>query len=332
MRQVYGFSLIELLISIALGVVLSSGMITVYLESKRNYAAEQELARIQENGRFAINLLKREFSMAGFYGGYFITEDELNSVGLSDGGRDCVESGNWALNLAAPIEHINNFDNSWVTSSSTHLHGCVPKDTWVKSGSDIVTIKRTAGKATMFAGELVGVAKVENSKYYLKVKNYGEFKQWFFSDSVVADFAADFNELDEYWEFYSKIYYIRNWSVTVGDDVPVLCVRQLVRNNMFPADRCLVEGIEDMQIEFGIDSDGDHVPNRYTSELSDVSRVVTIRIFLLVRSLGELPGEKTTKTYVLGHDASEGTAMSDGYMRQLYSTTVVAHNAAGPGK
>ncbi len=331
-RQQRGLSLIELMVSILLGVILSSGIIAVYLESKRNYAAEEEMARIQENGRFALELLKRELSMAGFYGGYFIAEDDLNAEALTGGGEECVATGQWVLDMTTPIELINNFNNSWVTNSPTTLAGCVPANAWVKAGSDVVTVKRTSAKPTMFEGQLVDGAKAQDAQYYLKVEDYGDTKDWFYGTSVADDFSADPNDVDEYWEVYAKLFYIRNWSVTVGDNIPVLCVRELVQNGMATTDRCLVEGIEDMQIEFGVDLTSDDVPNTYTPDPNEMNQVVTARIYLLVRSLNELVSSENanTKTYQLGLDAGTVTTVNDGYMRQLFSTTVLVRNAILP--
>ncbi|MEH6518576.1 MAG: PilW family protein [Halioglobus sp.] len=331
-RRSRGLSLIELMVSILLGVILSSGIIAVYLESKRNYAAEEEMARIQENGRFALELLKRELSMAGFFGGYFVAEDSMNGESLTGGGEECVATGEWALDVTTPLEVINNFNNSWVTNTPTTLAGCVPTNSWVKAGSDVLTVKRTSAKPTMFEGLLVDGAKARDSQYYLKVEQYGDTKEWFYDPSVADDFAADPNDVEEYWEMYAKIFYIRNWSVAVGDGVPALCVRELIQNEMATTDRCLVEGIEDMQIEFGVDSNADDVPNTYTPDPNDMNQVVTARIYLLVRSLGELVSTENanTKTYQLGLDSGVVTTANDGYMRQMFSTTVLVRNAILP--
>ena len=88
-----GLSLVELMISILLGLFVIAAVIGVYLESKRNYAAEEEVARIQENGRFGLNLLQRELMMAGFWGGTLEPEDVV-PVAVT---TDCVTGSIWAL-------------------------------------------------------------------------------------------------------------------------------------------------------------------------------------------------------------------------------------------
>jgi Tfp pilus assembly protein PilW len=318
-----GLSLIELMVSILLGVILSSGIIAVYLESKRNYAAEEELARIQENGRFALDLLKRELSMAGFYGGYFLADD-LPAATVD---TDCASD--WALNVVPAIEVFNGkTETDLITSEGTDLSAvCIDSADW-KSGTDVFTIKRTAARATVYEGALVNGAQLDPNEWYLKVESYGDTKEWF-NESSFDPF--DPNDAVEYWEIYAKIFYIKQEN---ADDIPTLCVKSLGSDGM-TRDQCLVEGIEDMQIEFGVDTNGDAVPNTYTPDPNDVSVAVTARIYLLVRSLGELYSTENinAKKYQLGLDASAPftpTGSEQRYLRQIFSTTVLVRNSILP--
>jgi hypothetical protein len=94
--------------------------------------------------------------------------------------------------------------------------------------------------------------------------------------------------------------------------------------------RCLVEGIEEMQVEFGIDTDADGVANQYQAapSSSDMANAVVARIYLLVRSIDELSGYQNTKTYQLGQRTVG--ARNDGYLRRVFSTTVQVRNAMLP--
>lgn len=320
-RRDSGLSLIELMVSILLGVILSSGIIAVYLESKRNYAAEEELARIQENGRFALDLLKRELSMAGFYGGYFLADD----LPPTSVGTDCETD--WALSILQPIEIFNgNTATDLETNAGTDLGSvCIDSGEW-KSGTDVFTIKRTAAKATVYEGLYFDGAQVDPNEWYLRVEGYGETKEW----KAESSYALDPNTL-ELWEMYAKIFYIKQED---SDDIPTLCVKSLGPSGM-TREQCLVEGIEDMQIEFGVDTNAnpDSVPNTYTPDPNDMGSVVTARVYLLVRSLGKLVGTEnaTPKTYQLGLDPDVSpVTKSDGYLRQIFSTTVLVRNAILP--
>lgn len=63
-----GFSLVELLISIALSAVLLLGVVSIYTNSKQTYNTQEGLSRLQENARFAMDRLTKEISSAGYMG------------------------------------------------------------------------------------------------------------------------------------------------------------------------------------------------------------------------------------------------------------------------
>lgn len=63
-----GFSLVELMISLVLGLLLSAGVVTVFLSSKKTYQAQDAVSQIQENARFAQEFIARDARMAGYSG------------------------------------------------------------------------------------------------------------------------------------------------------------------------------------------------------------------------------------------------------------------------
>lgn len=316
----HGLTLVELMVSLVLGLTLSSGIISVYLESKRNFAAEEELARIQENGRFAISLLKREIMQAGFTGGY-LSFTGMNKISIS---KDC--DTNWALDLDTPVDFINNFSSTRVALSGDDLN-CLDEDE-VQPGTDVLSIKRTAGEPTAYAGVLLTGATAKKNQIYLRVKNYGDEKTWYRHTSTNPLPGLGPKSSIEYWEMYSRLYYIRRFSSQPGDGVPTLCVRELVDNAM--TERCYVEGVENMQIVFGMDDDfsADGVPDQYLMDPDDLNAVVTVSVFLLMRSLMELAGTavNSVKSFKLGADPNT-IDTDDRYLRRIFSTTVQMRNA-----
>jgi len=320
------------MISILLGLLLSSGIIAVYLESKRNFAAEEEMARIQENGRFALGSLKRELSLAGFFGGYFIISDlPAPTTDPEKVAPDCASPA-WALDVSTPVDFIDNVDitsSPLVTIEGTTLTaGCLTIAD-IKEDTDIFMVKRTAGEATVYEGvyaDGVDATSAAKKQMYLKVKDYGDVREWLYHESGELPDVVP-NDPIEYWQVYAKIFYIRSYSATSGDDIPTLCVVALVGNDI--EERCLVEGVEDMQVVFGEDTDGDSVPNRYVSSPTDISAAVTARIYLLMRSVNELSGTVNTnkKTYRVGPGS---VTVDDSYLRRIFSTTVLMRNSILP--
>jgi type IV pilus assembly protein PilW len=65
LRSQQGVSLVELMVSLALGLVLIGGVLSLYLESQQVFRAHESLARLQEGGRYALDLMAREIRTAG---------------------------------------------------------------------------------------------------------------------------------------------------------------------------------------------------------------------------------------------------------------------------
>lgn len=65
-RQQLGLSLVELMVALVLGLVLMTGIIQVFLSSRQTYASNEAMARMQENGRFALEFISRSARLAGY--------------------------------------------------------------------------------------------------------------------------------------------------------------------------------------------------------------------------------------------------------------------------
>jgi type IV pilus assembly protein PilW len=63
-----GFSLVELMIAVALGIFLTGGMIALFVNSNQTYRVQENLSRLQENGHFATNFLTQDIRMADYWG------------------------------------------------------------------------------------------------------------------------------------------------------------------------------------------------------------------------------------------------------------------------
>ncbi|MEQ8517277.1 MAG: PilW family protein, partial [Chromatocurvus sp.] len=108
-----------------------------------------------------------------------------------------------------------------------------------------------------------------------------------------------------------------------GDDIPVLCDERL-GSSMRSV--CLVEGVERLQVEFGIDSDGDGIADSLirAPTPSQLAAAVSAHVHLLVRSLRELQRRPQVESLRLGVTAVD--LPPDRYLRRVFSATVPLHN------
>ena len=63
-----GLSLVELMVAVTLSMVLMLGIFQIFSSSKQTSRAQDALARVQENARFALDLLTHDIRMAGQLG------------------------------------------------------------------------------------------------------------------------------------------------------------------------------------------------------------------------------------------------------------------------
>lgn len=61
-----GLFLIELLIATLIGAFLLGGVLQVFISSKQTYRMQENLSRLQENGRFALQMISRDARTAGY--------------------------------------------------------------------------------------------------------------------------------------------------------------------------------------------------------------------------------------------------------------------------
>src|SRR5207247_7593952 len=63
-----GFSLVELMVAMTITIIVMAGVIAIFVNSKKAYTNQDRIARVQENGRFAMYYLMRDIRMAGYTG------------------------------------------------------------------------------------------------------------------------------------------------------------------------------------------------------------------------------------------------------------------------
>jgi len=313
-----GFTLVELTIALALGIIISGAAVKLYLESKISYAQDEEMARLQENARFALDYLKREISLSGFYGGIADT----SSLFPGTVSTDCDGSGaDWALDVSTSMELVNNAPNSGTLATQNGtVFDCISSGD-VVDGTDIFSTKRTADAATLDNGNVVVAAALKT--WYLKKYDYSSYS-WSFLTSAIPSDEATANSTYDYWQYYSNIYYIRDHSVSSDDNIPTLCNVSLINDEM--EHRCLIEGIEDIQLEIGIDNDGDGIVDQYKNAptTADFAKAVSVHLYLLARSVNPVFGYTNNKRYRLG--VKNIPAFNDSYIRKVFSTTIKLRN------
>ncbi len=339
-RASRGLSMVELLVALALGLIITAAVLQMFLASKTTYRMQEALARVQENGRFAIGQLANDIRMAGYMGCGNIDRMQVNII--ADPPSDYEFS---STDILSGVENFSSSD-SWPSSIRRPLNG-----------SDLFEIRRASS-----AG--VKVIPEHTSNANLKVQGDHGFSQYdilFVTDCSSGDvFKVSNNPKGngqqgtlthannvntdnrlsklyggdaEVMAFERLIYFIANTDRTTASGAPVyaLFARSMGAGSggAISEPYELIEGVENMQIEYGVDTTGDRAADSYQNAdgVSDWSRVVSVRVSLLMASSEEKVAPTSGPgAQALTYNGSSVTA--DGRLRQVFGTVVTIRNRA----
>ena len=324
-----GLSLVELMVSITLGLLILSGVLVVFVNTSAARSEVERTSRQIENGRYASEVLSHDLRLAGYYG-----ELGVSAIANPAGGLPAdpcsTNAADW--NAWIPV-HVQGYDDGAGVAATTCALGNL------KPNTDVLVIRRTRA---CVAG-VDGCEAPENGKPYLQVS--------LCSTEVVAHklglqgvAAFDRTRRDCATAAGQREYLVRIYFVStdngMGENVPTLKRLELTGAGWQTVP--LVEGIEEFQLQYGLDTNGDGVPEEYVADptgypvaaptpLESWMNVMTVEFHLLARNLETSPNYVDAKTYTLGKDAGGAdieVSPGGAYRRHVYSGLVRIVNPA----
>ena len=319
-----GFTLIELMIALTIAGVLLLGMSLYFVSSSRAFAETERVSRQIENGRYAASIISEELRHAGFYGevGNVINLPITAAIPAPGSVPDICNSSLADVKAAMPIP-VQGLDVPGTAPS------CLPD---YLSGTDVLVIRRVETTG-------IAVGSVVATNYYTQTAFCESANPVF----KVAQSGFDLTDKDcatvrPVRRLHVYIYYIAKCSIGTNADgtckstdalLPTLKRAEPSSDGTFTYSP-LVEGIENMQIEYGRDTTvpGDGVADVYTAAPASVAewmQVAAVRVHLLARNADTSPGFTDTKTYQLGKlaDGSDNNVTPGGSFRRHAYTEVV---------
>lgn len=336
LRHQRGTTLVEWMVSITIGLILLAGLTTLIAQQSSTQSELEKSSRQIENGRYAIQLLNEDIQMAGYYGEFSNVAGLAVPTTLPD---PCAVA-------VADIEPAMVFPvQGYDALTTTGLPACINAANHV-DGTDILVLRRVEPVA-------VAIASAASAAVYLQsgLTSSGlEFvkKMDVGSDTAVFDlYKKDKTTLAPLRKFMVHIYFVSPCSVMSdgstcsstddgGRPIPTLKMLELSPygnlTKMIPIP--LVEGIENMQIDYGFDTTSDGAPDSYATDAAPVAdwatspetkahwgNVMALRLHLLARSNESTAGYLDSKTYNLGLSGTT-TATNDHFKRRVFSQLI----------
>jgi type IV pilus assembly protein PilW len=326
-RQTRGFSLVELLVALTIGLFLVSGILYIYLSTRSSYSTNDAAARVQEDARFAMERLTRDVRMAGYMGCTNtlditpnVIANALQGTGmgflLGDGIRIYPDGAGWTNPTSSPvITRVAGTDVitlKGVGQCSARLRGNMTADNaniqidtnpcnWVAGNVLVISDCTSADifQATNVSSGNVTIAHAQSSNTDNKLsKAYG-------TDALV-------------WQYSETTYFI-GLHPTIGQ--PMLY--QIASNGVARAVSDVVGNVYGMQFVANLDTDGDgDVDSAGTLPGAVVSwsQVASVGLAFDVRSEDAISGSGAS-SYTFN-----GGTVTDKRIRRSYSTTIGIRN------
>jgi len=332
-RREHGFTMVELMVAVTVGLILLAGLSTLFSNNSNAQVEIERANRQVENGRYAMQLMTGDLRNAGYYSEYDPIELSVPAA-LPD---PC------SLDLTAMRDAIAFAVQGYDNSNSL---GCLAD---VKANTDAVVVRHTqtcvvgaadcedatAGgpffQASQCSNDYELGSNDKTKHFQIAADNSGFTLHKYNCTSVFnSGSAADVRRM------LTHIYFVSNNSLA-GDGIPTLKRAEVVSKGGVMSVQIvpLAEGIENMQVEYGVDSNADGVADSFAATVNDAEwgNVVSVKLHLLARTLSPSLGHTDTKSYVLGTNASGQqnviSAANDKYKRHVFTSLIGLPNVAG---
>ncbi len=354
-----GFSLVEFMIAITIGLFLVGGLVYLIAETSRARAEMERSSRQIENGRYALDRIAEDLRHAGFYSEFFQLpmSGETGFPATTAAAAPCGTS-KAQLEAGLPLG-IQAYDGG--TSVPVDLSGCLASADY-EPNTDILVVRRASTAAICPTGKIcpagAGSVTPVADQFYIQStpQEYKLDQGTNLATFTLTQPAVNTTETRDVplRQYLVRIYFVSKCNVPasgnaddpcdgVSDDggtpIPTLKMLELGPGPAFRK-LAVAEGIEHLQFDFGIDDPvfcgqpaaaADGVANCIvmcdgaTCSTAAWSNLVSVQVNLVARNTEISPDYADDKTYSLGLKGYT-TATGNRYRRHAYSSFVRVKN------
>jgi len=301
-RAEQGFSLLELMIALTIGLFLLGALIGSVLTASSSGQARDRAVDVQMNGRYALDLIKRDVQHAGFSGLTTLFDPEIAKSLSVANVCDVTTVGR----ISARI---------WgVDDSNPYSGSCIPDGAY--AGGDVLVVRRLSASPVTppFANNLI---------YYRSAYEGGKY---FVGSAGAPTLPVSWPTPHGDYLLEETVYYVSPYTTSASESprVPALYRMRLGAGPaMVP--ELVASGVENMQVRYG---KFDATSGSQYFDAADISpagwdAISSVQISLLVRGAAQEPGYKNTTTYDIG---DQGIKVNDGYRRLVFASVVQLRN------
>ncbi len=337
-KQTYqpGFSLVEVMVGLAISSILMTGIVEIYISNKQTYLVQDALSQVQENAHAAIDLISQDTRMAGYQGCANLQSEEPQTY-LASGVPD--------FTLRTVIAGHAYDGSAWTpsipTTRLTTTHA-------VKANTDVLTITRASSCSQEIQSSVINgdttVTLVGEKTCPIKAGDYFVISdcggsEIFKSGSVTSStgettlvtsggsFSRSYSHVNTGVSGIGRVMRLTSTDYFISENalgVPVLHRNELDGNSGY-TNTPLLEGVEDLSITYGSrdPSTNENVLYQSASAVANWEHVSSVRLSLLMRSVtNNLATEPTPYTFAGVTTDADDMDANDRYLRRVYTTSI----------
>lgn len=358
-----GFSIVELMVAITLGLLLIAGVLQIFLGNRQAQRMEQSVSRIAESGRIAMDLVSQDLRLAGFYGcaksikGEIVNSTLITvaasgargispdfSTGAVRGYARPATGSTWSPNtLSADFDATIASRLASARNGSDVLAVYYGQANGAKvqaavSGASAISVTKTGlckDSTTDLNNTLVIVGNCKNADL-IRVTNtpscgadpvsiqHALSSTGNSTPNLVGSYEVD----TPVYQLAQKIYYVKPSGRTASDGTTIY---SLFVDDTYSSQE-LVEGIEFMHVLYGEHvGSADNIRYVDAGSVTAMENVVSVRIALLAQSFDSVRDTNDTASYTLldrSIDASTTSIKHSGgrSIRRVYSAAIELRN------
>ena len=325
-----GFSLVELMVAMAIGLMMTAVVVTVFSRSSKTSAVTQTLNEMQEQARVALDMMQRDVRLAGYIG--------CNSNRLLDsGGLDNTISApnNYLNNLAQFLRGHEGTGAAFAPVAPAAVTGAAPVpvltsdalivrvvtgapvavSATMANGTAIVPVFSTAGFA---ANTRAVVSNCDRAVAFMVTGTVGGLNHSAGANAV-ADLGRAFNVDATVTRFQTVAYYLGTSSLDPAETSLWRRVDQTA------ASEEIAIGAESFQVQYGLDTNADEFADLWqpANAVPTWDDVVAVRISLLMRSR---LAEAAQANQQYDFNGTTNIAAGDRRLRRPFNITIQLRN------
>ena len=299
-----GFGLIEIMIAMLIGLFLLGGIIQMFITSKQTYKMQDAVGRLQENQRFALDFLVHDMRGIGGWGCFrdaTLVQSLLNSTGVYATATTGISGDNNHASTGTTDPILAGTDN--ITLRSTSALQTTGSSTASQNGIDVALTGILASPTSdltvtpysgVTAGDTLFLGDCDSGNIFQATTfTPGTTNDTIAHATVAATSTAPgnaSNSLTKPYNTSARLYRFNvvKYYIGTGESQQPALFRQVGNGGAGQVTE-LIEGVEDMQILYGEDTDADGTPNYYVSStnVNNMNSVVSIQVSLVIRSIAD---------------------------------------------